>query len=174
MAKLGIPGHKYKTRLGLRTLIARDVEAVERALICVDKNLAVLKGGGTVMIRPELAACLADWHDEMIKVAKARAKAEGIPYSRGIIIASSAYRPLGETAAAGTPFMDECGALDSHDELGHWSGWAIDVPTRFTRESFSPILTTEECWAAAARAGLVRPFKSEYWHWRPKAAIIGG
>ena len=67
----------------------------------------------------------------------------------------------------GTPFADPVGALDSHDEWGHWSGWAIDVPTRYTRETFTPVVTIRECWDAARRAGLIKPFRDEYWHWRP-------
>lgn len=172
MAKLGTPGHTYDTRVGKRVLIARDVAAVENSLIDIDHIVGVLQGGGDILVRPELAKCLERWVQEMNIIGKKRAATVGVIFRNGYIIATSAYRPLGTPCALGTPFADNGGALDSHDEWGHWSGWAIDVPTRFTRESYFPVLTIEECWAAAERAGLVRPFKSEYWHWRPAAAII--
>jgi hypothetical protein len=168
----GIVGKRYNTRLGRRVLIARDVAAVEGALVAIDPAVAIVKGGDEVRCRPALAAALARWHAEMAATARRRGRALGVPAQAGVIVATSAYRPLGTSCALGTPFADEGGALDSHDEWGHWSGWAVDVPTRFTRESFTPVLSVEECWVAAERAGLVRPFRSEYWHWRPAAAIV--
>lgn len=172
MASIGTIGKRYNTRLGRRVLRARDVAAVERALVTVGPIVAVVKGGGDIRCRPTLAAALARWREELAAIARRRARTLGIPSQTGVIVATSAYRPLGTPCALGTPFADEGGALDSHDEWGHWSGWAVDVPTRFTRESFSPVPSVEECWVAAERAGLVRPFRSEYWHWRPAAALI--
>lgn len=172
MPSPSIIGNRYRTRLGRRVLQARDVTAAERALVTADPAIAIVKGGGDVRCRPMLATALARWRDEMAAIARRRGRALGIPSHTGVIIATSAYRPLGTPCALGTPFADEGGALDSHDEWGHWSGWAVDVPTRFTRESFSPVLSVEECWVAAERAGLIRPFRSEYWHWRPAAALI--
>lgn len=172
MNTISIVGKRYNTRLGRRALLARDVAAVECALVAVNPAVAVLKGGGDVSCRAGLAAALARWHAEMAATARRRGRALGVPAQAGVIVATSAYRPLGTPCALGTPFADEGGALDSHDEWGHWSGWAVDVPTRFTRESFAPVLSVEECWVAAERAGLVRPFRSEYWHWRPAAAIV--
>jgi len=172
MDTLGVVGKRYNTRLGRRLLLARDVAAVERALTTVDAAVAVVQGGGAVQCQPALAACLARWHAELAATARRKAAARGVPYAAGVIIASSAYRPLGTPCALGTPFADEGGALDSNDDYGHWSGWAVDVPTRYTRESFAPVLSVEECWLGAERAGLVRPFRAEYWHWRPAPEIL--
>jgi hypothetical protein len=172
MNEMGIVGRRYNTRLGRRVLVARDAAAVEKHLVLVDAAVAALKGGGDVWLRPEVAACLERWRDELATTARYRAERLGVPAHAGIIIATSAYRALGTPCALGTPFADEGGALDSHDDYGHWSGWAVDVPTRWTRESFFPVVSVEECWLAAERAGLVRPFRAEYWHWRPADALL--
>jgi len=167
-------GRRYRTRLGWVTLRARDVAAVERELVEVDAAVAVIKGGGAVRCRPAVAACLARWQELMWEMAQARAAATACAPAKGLIIATSAYRPLGTSCALGTPFADPAGALDSQDDFGHWSGWSIDVPTRFTRESFTPVVTVRECWRAAAAAALVRPFRLEYWHWHPEDDICRG
>ncbi len=164
-------GKRYRTRRGRVTLRERRVDEVERLLVSVDAAVAILKGGGAVRCRPELASCLARWLELMWAATRRRAAALGVPAAKGVLIPTSAYRPLGTSCASGTPFADPRGALDSQDDFGHWSGWAIDIPTRFTRESFAPVLAINECWSAAAQARLERPFRSEYWHWRPERAI---
>ncbi len=174
MEPVAIGGEKYKTRRGWVTLRPRGADAAERDVVEVDAAVAVLRGGGAVRCCPELAACLARWLELLWEEARRRAAALGVPPRRGVIIATSAYRRWGTSCALGTPFADPCGALDSQDDYGHWSGWAVDVPTRWTRESFAPVLGVKECWAAAARAGLSRPFREEYWHWRPGVIICGG
>jgi len=167
MVPVAIAGEKYLTRAGWVTLRRRDAAAAEAALVTADAAVAVLRDGGPVRCRAELAARLARWRELLWELAQARAARLGVVARCGRVVASSAYRPWGTSCALGTPFADPCGALDSQDDRGHWSGWAIDVPTRFTRESFAPTVEVAACWVAAGQAGLVRPFRAEYWHWRP-------
>lgn len=165
---IAVAGKKYLTRGGWVTLRARDVAAAEAALTEVPGEVARLLGGGAVRCRPEVAAALARWRELLWEAVQEDAAARGLPPFKGLIIVTSAYRPWGTSCALGTAFADPAGALDSQDDFGHWSGWAVDVPTRFTRESFFPIPKVAVCWRAAARAGLTRPFADEYWHWRPR------
>jgi D-alanyl-D-alanine dipeptidase len=163
-------GKAYRTRFGWVALRERNVAEVERTLLEIPAAVAVARAGtGAIMMaQGELVDALRAWRDEaarlcMEKVTRGVARA-------GSICVNSCYRPLGTTAGAGK-YEDPCGCVDSTDDYGHWSGFAVDVPTKFFRLSCVPALTVEEINLAAARAGLERPFLSgryggEWWHYR--------
>jgi hypothetical protein len=170
-------GKRYKTRFGWTTLRERDVDAVERALLEIPAEVAVsLAGAGAVMMaQGELIDALRAWRDQAALRSKGKA-GHGVARA-GLIYANSCYRPLGTTAGSGK-YEDPCGCIDSTDDFGHWSGFAIDAPTRFFRLSCVPALSVEEINLAAQRAGLERPWYTgpphtsypkgygEYWHYR--------
>ena len=173
-------GKAYKTRFGWVTLRERDVAAFERSILEVPSNVGVaLAGTGAVMMaQGELIDALHSWRDEAARICMEKA---GRGAARaGLIYVNSCYRLLGTTAGSGV-YGDPCGCIDSTDDFGHWSGLAIDVPTRFFRLSCVPALTIEEVNLAAARAGLERPWYTgppltsytkghgEYWHYRVRA-----
>ncbi|MGD8719587.1 MAG: hypothetical protein PVH29_12305 [Candidatus Zixiibacteriota bacterium] len=170
-------GKAYKTRFGWVALQERDVDAVERSLLEIppDVAAAVAGTGAVMMAQGQLLDALRKWREEAARIC--RQKAGGGAARAGIIYANSCYRPLGTTAGSGK-YQDPCGCIDSTDDFGHWSGFAIDVPTKFFRLSCVPALTIEEINLAAARAGLERPWYNgppltsytkgygEYWHYR--------
>ena len=166
-------GKAYKTRFGLVTLRERDVAAVERILLEIPAEVAVARAGtGADMVaRGELIDALRAWRDEAARLCMEKA---GRGAARaGLIYVNSCYRPLCTTAGSGV-YGDPCGCIDSTDDYGHWSGLAIDVPTKFFRLACVPALTVEEINLAAARAGLERPFLrgkfgGEWWHYRVRA-----
>jgi len=164
-----IVGKSYPTRLGRLHLLERP--DVSRLLVEIPEELALPIGDADMRVHPRMLACLQTWLEEMAKFCQGRAGAQNTSPTFGKLYLTSAYRALGTTAGYGE-YADCCGALDSQDDYGHWSGWAIDCPTRTTRESFSPIITIEECRLSAERAGLVRPFAEEWWHFRPRREII--
>jgi hypothetical protein len=173
-------GKRYKTRFGWVKLRERDVAAVERSILEIPSNVAVgLAGiGATMMAQGELIDALREWRDQASRICMEKA-GRGVARA-GVIYANSCYRPLGTTAGSGK-YADPCGCIDSTDGFGHWSGFAIDAPTRFFRLSCVPALTVEEINLAAQRAGLERPWYTgppltsypkghgEYWHYRVRA-----
>jgi|GEM_PF-2194885 len=173
-------GKAYKTRFGWVKLRERDVAAAERSILEVPGDVAVaLSGSGAAMfVQGELLDALRAWRDEAARICEEKA-VRGAARA-GLIYASSCYRPLGTTAGSGK-YEDPCGCVDSTDDYGHWSGLAIDAPTRFFRLSCVPALTVEEINLAAQRAGLERPWYNgppltsyqegygEYWHYRVRA-----
>jgi len=174
-------GRRYKTRTGWTVLRERPVAEIERRLVDADYQVMMALGNRPIRGRELLVRLLGEWRDALWDIAQRNAERLGVDPMCGKIIASSVYRILGTTCGDGK-FRDPCGALDSTDAyygpdeqsigIGHFSGFAADVPTRFTRESFYPIITITECWNAAAAVGLYRPFRSEYWHWRPTKPAI--
>lgn len=163
-------GKAYRTRFGRVVLRERNVAEVERAMLEIPPEVAVARAGtGAIMMaQGELVAALRAWRDEAARLCMEKA-GRGAAQA-GFIHVNSCYRPLGTTAGAGK-YEDPCGCVDSTDDFGHWSGLAIDVPTKFFRLSCVPTLTVEEVNLAAARAGLERPFLSgkyggEWWHYR--------
>lgn len=163
-------GRKYKTRFGWTTLCERDVDAVERALLEIPRNVAAAAAGtgAILMARGELIDALRAWREEAARICMEKAGRGGA--RAGLIYVNSCYRPLGTTAGAGK-YKDPCGCIDSTDDYGHWSGFAIDVPTKLYRLACVPALTIDEINLAAARAGLERPFLrgkfgGEWWHYR--------
>lgn len=174
-------GKVYQTRYGPRRLIGWPEVDINRHLVDVDVAVALLIGGGEVLCRPVVAACLFAWLKELRKLTATAAAAAGVKPVYGVIYLSSAWRQLGETAGSGA-LRDPCGALDSNDVIagpngdvwvGHGAGYAVDCPTRFTRESFFPIPSVAATRVAANAAGLYQPFpKSDFVHWRPKKSAI--
>jgi len=164
-------GESYSTRLGRLTLLGR--EDVGRLLVEIPSEVAKPLLEMDLRVQPKMLECMRAWLSVMAEICEKRAKEQGVKPQFGCLYLTSAFRPIGTTAGSGA-YSDKCGALDSHDEYGHWSGWAIDCPTRYTRESFFPPLTITECRSCAKRAGLVRPFAEEWWHFRPRKGIITG
>lgn len=181
MGKACVIGRAYRVGRRMVTLRERPVAEIERRLVDVDYTVAMELGHKPIRCRALLAGMLADWREALWELTQDKADRLGVDPTYGKIIASSVYRMLGTTC--GSPeFLDTCGALDSTDAyfgpneerigIGHFSGFAADVPTRYTRESFYPVVTISECWRLAADVGLYRPFRSEYWHWRPRKPAI--
>jgi len=146
----------------------RDVAEVERQLWPIPGGIAEVntkddysKDEELLWGRPELVLALGRMYDELCakctdKFNKLKRPKPGLCPEMGKIKINSCYRRLGTTAAAGTKFEDPCGHLDSGDDEGHWSGYAVDVGKRRTGESFSPRLTAGEVHEAATAAGLIR------------------
>lgn len=111
--------------------------------------------------RPELVLALGRMYDELCakcadKFNKLKRPKPGSCPEMGKIKINSCYRRLGTTAAAGTKFEDPYGWKDSYDDVGHWSGYAVDIGKRRTGESFYPRLSPGEVHEAATAAGLIR------------------
>ena len=166
-----VVGKRYPTRMGRLRLL--DREDVSERLVEIPPEIAKPLIEMDMRVQPGMFACMQTWIEEMEKICRTKADARNLTTTFGLIYLTSAFRPIGTTAGSGA-YRDCCGALDTHDHFGHWSGWAIDCPTRYTRESFFPVLSIGECRLAAKRAGLVRPFGGEWWHFRPKKTILLG
>ena len=193
-----VVGNYYQTRFGRRRLIDRPVSEVEDKLQTVSRNrdqfLQPLEGYSVDMrCRQLLLDCISDWWTQILEAVMTKAESKGIEIGEAYaspILVNAMYRPLGTSCAMGTPFEDPCGALDSNDDHGHWSGYAVDVPTKFTRLACYPRLTIEEIFDASVVAGLWRPYAyltkrdkqlgrtraqatgGDYVHFRPKLDLI--
>jgi len=159
-------GRRYKTRFGWVRLRERDVDAVERSLLQIPPEVARPRFAAIMMCQGELLDALRRWQEEAARICMEKI-GPGQVARAGVIYVNSCYRPLGTTAGSGV-YADPCGAVDSTDAFGHWSGFAVDVPTRYFRLGCVPALTVEEINLAAERAGLERPFlrSGEWWHYR--------
>ncbi len=128
--------------------------------------------------RPQVIAALQTWRENALSICEGKATPREKP-KVGKLRISSAYRVLG-TATTGPKGEDKFGALDSTDKYGHWSGFAVDAPTKLFREECVPALTKRECCIASINAGLTRPRYycdpltiiedgcGEWWHYRPE------
>jgi len=136
-----------------------------------------------MMARPELIAGLIRWRIEVQKTCEGEASKRlkpGEDPKAGTIYVNSCYRRHGTSAGIpGDKYYDPCGVVDQTDEFGHWTGFAIDVPTKYFKESCVPMLTTIEINKAAKKAGFLRPWYKgpeftsedqygEWWHYQIK------
>lgn len=115
---------------------------------------------------PLTLGCLAQAWQAMCNRVIAYAVKTGQDYKLGKIHTTGLYRPPGETWGEGR-FADPHGVIDSTDNFGHWL-MAVDISIERTRKSFTPHLAAGSVLKCLLDAGLVRPFASESWHFRPK------
>ena len=164
------PGNSYKTRFGYVRLRDRKVDL--DSLTAIPPDIAIARPGwNAVMIaQPLLVECLEAWKGESLEMC---IELVGEEFAEvGEIVVNSCFRSIGTTAGSGK-YKDTCGAVDSTDKYGHYSGYAIDVPTGLFRRACYPVLSIAEIRLAANRAGLTMPFLSagEWWHFRPKKSL---
>jgi hypothetical protein len=172
-------GKSYPTPGGSSVLQRKNVEAVIKKLKLIPSSIAIAQPGYApdMRARPQVIAALQAWRENALSICQGKATPREEPKVAKLRI-SSAYRVLGTTTTG--KGVDVYGALDSIDEYGHWSGFAVDAPTKLFREECVPALTKRECCIASINAGLKRPWYKcnqltieeegcgEYWHYRPE------
>jgi hypothetical protein len=173
-------GKSYPTPGGDTVLQRKNVEAVIKKLKPIPSSIATTQPGYApdMRARPQVVAALQTWRENALSICEGKATPRETPKVAKLRI-SSAYRVLG-TTTKGKGGEDMFGALDSIDKYGHWSGFAVDAPTKLFREECVPALTKRECCIASINAGLTRPWYDcnqltieeegcgEYWHYRPE------
>lgn len=168
-------GKRYKTRFGNQPLVERNVAAVVEHLALFEVGTkfteALYKPGELPYYGHRLTlACLVAAHEYMWERVKKYAEANGIKNPvQGQITLTGFFRPLGTTWGTGT-YGDLYGCIDSTDNYGHWI-MAVDISRKRTAKSFYPKLARSSVDKCMKKAGLVRPFPDESWHWRPAKAL---
>ena len=158
-------GNKYVIGKNEWVLRDRDVAAVESLLLQIDPKVAVKKNPTACMFaRSELIERLTAWQKILWGICQANA-APNETSVKGKFQVNSAYRLLGTTCED-----DTCGARDSNDPLGHWSGYGIDIGPASSRAAFQPEISSKDFYGTYEAAGLRRPHEGsgEYWHFCPK------
>lgn len=174
-------GKYYPTRYGNLKLLGK--EDVSDRLVVIPEDLGVARIGWNVdmRLRSGFISALYALQAELYARQRIWAMLNDFPVEKIIkvkIVVNSAFRPIGETCGSGV-YADLCGALDSHDKLGHHTGWAGDFSPK-TRKGYvllngtviykpKPTIRKYTWNLAVVKIGLETPFlgAGEWWHYRP-------
>jgi hypothetical protein len=138
------PGDEYKYK--------------DRYIQFVDRREAQLKALEHITPIPKEIATIEE--SEVFACARSEVieSLKKIPEQSRPISLTSAFRPLGETAIG--EFVDVHGVGDTTDEIGHWTGWAVDTGDGSQ-------------YTLLKGAGFVQDLigLGEQWHWVPEEAV---